>query len=246
MNSYETNQQNRRATAATVAGGTEKPKKAERIERPEIVESTENSTIAASGHDVVSVVSAFSVSDEAARQIVDAVRTGREVSPSAWRRAVFGFVRQLKAIDELADRAPGELRSIARLWHDQTLGPAGRPFEDTWADFVYGWPRVKFPEGEGALDAILAKADAQPLPQAAKQYDAPDTRRLVALCRELQRAAGDGPFYLSCRVAAKALGITRLTAWRRLEVLKADGVIEQVEKGTMGRATRYRYRDEVP
>ena len=72
-------------------------------------------------------------------------------------------------------------------------------------------------------------------------YDCPKTHRLIKLCRELQRASGDGPFFLSCRTAGELLGLDHNTAWRRLGMLVSDDLIQTVEPGTKTKATRYRY-----
>jgi len=129
-----------------------------------------------------------------------------------------------------------------RRWHERALPIIGtKPFDETWADFVAAWPRVRFPKGQEPMTLIVQRADASPPPAVAERYDAPETRRLVAICRELQRASGDDPFFLSCRTAAELLGMDHATAWRRLEMLVADGVLLVVQVGTKHRATRYRY-----
>ena len=68
-------------------------------------------------------------------------------------------------------------------------------------------------------------------------------RRLTALCRELQRAAGAGPFYLSCHTAGRLLGADPKSANRWLFFLEDEGILQTVEKGSnrTQRATRYRY-----
>ena len=42
----------------------------------------------------------------------------------------------------------------------------------------------------------FAEAVKAPTPKCAERYEHPKIRLLVALCRELQRAAGDAPFFL--------------------------------------------------
>ncbi|MCH8807867.1 MAG: hypothetical protein IH986_17515 [Planctomycetes bacterium] len=92
---------------------------------------------------------------------------------------------------------------------------------------------------------ILKRAKDSVYPKAAERYELPALRLLVALCRELQRAAGDAPFYLSCRTAERLLGVNHMKAWKWLAGLTNDGVLREVEKGgqagTARRATRYRY-----
>lgn len=154
---------------------------------------------------------------------------------------VFQLCRSLKAIVDLKDASFHDLKPIVREWHQQALSIIGtKPFEDTWSAFVRGWGKVKYPQGE-ILAALLARADASADPAVAMQYDSPGMRRLVRLCRELQREAGTAPFFLLGRVAGRILDIGHDTAARWLTVLVADDVLELVEKGKLGRGTRYRY-----
>jgi len=87
------------------------------------------------------------------------------------------------------------------------------------------------------------KAASSPLPEVAEQYEQADLKLLVALCRELQRGAGEHPFYLSCRTAGGLLEVTAMTAYRWLFLLVSDGVLREVEKGgpKTRKATRFRY-----
>jgi hypothetical protein len=116
-----------------------------------------------------------------------------------------------------------------------------KPFEESWADFITAFPQVEFPKGKEPMALIIAKADASVAPDCVSLYESPVTIRLVKLCRELQRAAGDGAFFLSCRTAADLLGIDRTAAWKRLKVLITDGIIAVAQPGTKTKAARYRY-----
>ncbi len=87
---------------------------------------------------------------------------------------------------------------------------------------------------------LLKKADAAETPSLAADY-ASTARRLVCLCRELQRNAGDKPFFVGYRIVADLLGMDRSKAGRLLNMLCVDGVLERVSKGHTGRATEYRY-----
>lgn len=163
-------------------------------------------------------------------------------------RAIFELARALKAIPALADTPVADLRDFVRQWHALALPIVGtKAFDETWADFVAAWPRVRFPRGQERMALIVQRADSLPQPNVAERYDAPETRRLIAICRELQCTSGDGPFFMSCRVAAGLLGLDQATAWRRLGMLVVDGVLVVVQKGKPGRATRFRYvGDETP
>ncbi len=210
----------------------------ERRERTERTERTEENR----GHSggLVSNAATVVFSAEVERAIVESLPSG------IGRRnaAVFELARAMKAIPALADADPRSLRDIVREWHRRALPCiATKRFDDTWGDFLHGWPRVRFPKGAHPMEAALAAADQRALPAAALVYDAPETRRLAGLCAELQSAAGVGVFYLSARTAGRLLFKgDHMTAWRRLRLLEADGVLLVSERGTAnGRATRYRY-----
>jgi hypothetical protein len=152
----------------------------------------------------------------------------------------------LKSIPEFAAADPRELRRVVRRWHDQALPHIGtKPFDDCWFDFLYAWKKVEFPLGAEPMAQIFATAVRSELPAAAARYERPELRLLVALCRELQRATGKGPFYLSCRTAGRLLGVDHMRAWRWLAGLADDGVLQETQKGgragTARQASRYRY-----
>ena len=171
----------------------------------------------------------------------------RESLPSGFgkrHRQVFELARALKAIPALADADVRDLKPYVRRWH-KLAKPSikTKPFEETWIDFLHAWPRVKFPKGEEPMANILTLARISDPPECSIQFEQPKLRLLVSLCRELQRAVGDGPFYLSCRTAGRLVGVGHLTAWRWLSLLESEQILRVVEKGnaTTKRASRFRY-----
>lgn len=144
----------------------------------------------------------------------------------------------------MADADPRDLEAVVREWHRQALPFIGtKPFEETWIDFLRGWPRVKYPKGTEPMAQPFAKAVEAELPQVAERYEQRQLKLLVSLCRELQRAVGDGAFYLSVRTAARLLAVDPSTAWRWLFLLEHDGILIVVTRGDRKerRASRYRY-----
>ncbi len=159
-------------------------------------------------------------------------------------RQVFELARALKAVPCLADADPRDLEAVVREWHRQALPFIGtEPFEETWIDFLRGWPRVKYAKGSGPMAQLFAKAVEAESPQVAERYEQPQLKLLLSLCRELQRAAGDGPFYLSVRTAARLLAVDPSTAWRWLFLLEHDRILDVVTRGDRKewRASRFRY-----
>jgi hypothetical protein len=174
------------------------------------------------------------------RAIVETLPTRRGMRNDS----VFELARTLKAVAQLADVPGKDLRPYVQFWHKLALPVIGtKPFEETWIDFLKGWPRVKFPKGRHPIAEALANAIAAELPEAAIVYEQEPLRLLVSLCRELQRAAGDSFFFLSCRTAARFLGVHFKTTNRWLFLLVEEEVLALVSRGTAStmRASRYRY-----
>jgi len=122
-----------------------------------------------------------------------------------------------------------------------------KEFEETWIDFLKAWPIIRYAKGEEPMAKMFEKAiELEPPKIAVEKYpDHSKLKILVSLCRELQRAAGDDPFYLSVRTAGRLLNITPVTANRWLFLLLSDGILKLVSKGgtaeTVRQASRYQY-----
>ena len=163
-------------------------------------------------------------------------------------RCIFEFVRALKSLPQFTDADPKQLRQIVEIWHKRALpNIRTKEFEETWIDFLKAWPRIKYLKGEGPMAKIFEQAiQLEPPEMAVEKY--PDNSKLkilASLCRELQRAAGDSPFYLSVRTAGKLLKISPMQASRWLFLLQSDGIVKLVCKGgtadTVRNASRYQY-----
>ncbi len=158
---------------------------------------------------------------------------------------VFDLARTLKALPEFCDASFDQLQPLVRRWH-QLAKPyiTTKAFEETWTDFIHAWPRVKYPKGEEPMAEIVERAFAADPPECVRHYESEPLKRLAALCRELQRARGEAPFYLSVRTVAEYFSVNPSTGSRWLKLLEMEGVIELVAKGTQkkARASRFRYR----
>lgn len=154
----------------------------------------------------------------------------------------FALARELQAIPSAAKATFAELRPVVARWFELARPFIATPdFDTTWSDFVNGWPKVKYPTGSGPLAVALAAADAADPPTCATRFESIETRRIIGLCRELQRNAGDGVFYLACRTLERLIGMDHTLASKRLGMLVAEGILDCVERGRPGRASRYRY-----
>ena len=184
------------------------------------------------------------ISIESTSAIELAIRSTLPTKLGERNKLVFGLARALKAIPGLNDAPLKQLQPLVREWHNLAKPNIGTPaFEETWIDFIHAWPRVKFP-GKDPLAMIIATAITVEPPEAVRHYESEPLKLLASLCRELQRATGDAPFFLSVRTVGTYFKVDPSTASRWLNLLRVDQVIDEVEKGTQktGRASRYRYR----
>ena len=169
-------------------------------------------------------------------------KTGRR------HKQVFELCRELQAIPQFRGQSPKALRPVVREWHRRALpNIQTKPFDETWLDFAESWGRVKHPKGEEPIAMIFAKAAAMEPPPEALQFESPQVRELVGLCRELQVMAGRGPFYLSTRAAGGLLHVSHVNVSRWLRLLCLENVLREVSKGSVesGQASRYRYLGQI-
>jgi len=163
-------------------------------------------------------------------------------------RRIFEFARAVKSLPQFSDADPGQFREVVRAWHVRALPKIRtKEFEETWIDFLKAWPRIRYAKGEEPMTQIFERAVQVEPPSIAVQRYPENTRLriLVSLCRELQREAGQNPFFLSVRTAGKLFNVAPMTASRWLFLLEADGILKVVAKGgtaeTVRQATRFRY-----
>jgi hypothetical protein len=95
------------------------------------------------------------------------------------------------------------------------------------------------------MDDFFVKAiSEEPPAKAAALYGRESLRtKLAAICRALQRAQGDEPFFLSIRQAGDALKVSPMHGGRWLNRLCEDRLLERVTTGTLKehQASKFRY-----
>jgi len=175
------------------------------------------------------------------RDIEHAISSTLPQGPQQRNKAIFRLCQSLKGIAALRDHPARHLREIVQEWHRRALPVIDtKDFDETWKDFVHGWPRVKWPKGV-VLGLALAKAlEDTTNPAEASIYTDPRNQLLVRVCWQLQQMCGDSPFFLSCRNAGRIMELSHVEGSKRLEMLCADGILEVVEHYTNNKATRYR------
>lgn len=163
-------------------------------------------------------------------------------------RRVFDLARTLKSLPQFVGAEAQDLRPVVQEWHRRALPTVRtKEFEETWIDFLKAWPNVRYVKGCEPMTLLFQKAVEGERPRIAMtKY--PENQRLqilVSLCRELQRAAGDQPFYLSCRVAGRLFSVSHTEVARWFFLLESDGILRVVAKGgtheNPRNATRFRY-----
>ena len=147
-------------------------------------------------------------------------------------RSLFEYGRCLKSHPAIADVPVAELKPYARQWWE-AAEPTIRTksFDETWFDFIEGWDKIRNPKGAGYMDDAMKEVAAATPPTIAMRYEDDKIRRLITLCRELQRKAGEQRFFLAGRTAAEAIGIPPRTAATWLSGLAIEGVLRLVKKG---------------
>jgi hypothetical protein len=185
------------------------------------------------------------LSREVQEEVEDAITNTQPTNAGERHHHIFQLCRRLKAIPALADAEVRVLRPIVVQWHARAKDVIGtKEFATTWADFIDAWKKVKYAAGEGPVDKAFARATAKKPPRIAVElYGDEPIVQLAALCRELQRLAGDDEFFLDCRTAGRLLGVSHKTASQYLRALRIDGILKCVETGSRQsrRASSYRY-----
>jgi len=156
----------------------------------------------------------------------------------------FPLARTLKARPECADASAMQLIPVLREWYRRALPKIKtKNFDETRIDFNRSWNRVKYPMGKGPIEELMQRAKGMNPPAEAQSYDSPGVKSMATLCALLQgNCGGDGVFFLSCRKAAQVMGLdNHVTANRWLSLLRDDGLLIEVEKGKLGRASRWRW-----
>lgn len=120
----------------------------------------------------------------------------------------------------------------------------GQTRDEYWFEFLEAFDSVRVPLGDDVLARAWSAIEASDLPEEALQFESDQVRKLVAWTRELQRLAGEAPFFLACRSVQERLSLDHpKSASRMLRGLVKSGVLKEVAKGDNKRrkASRYRY-----
>ena len=183
--------------------------------------------------------------------VEEAIMRTLPTKPGERRKRLFELARRLKFTAELAGTPATEIDCMKpylqhwwKLAKPHTSG--GHPhFHESWHDFKFAWEEARTPFG-AAMQAIFEKACSRQAPQMAiEKYGEGSLKALLAsLCRELQLCCnGSDRLYLASRTVGHLLGVSSTHAWRFLNTLEKDKIIEVVESHPRASrlATEYRY-----
>jgi hypothetical protein len=219
---------------------TEEVEEAEETEEAEVIASVSSDS---SVKDSIGVV-IFEDLDSKVQDYVKRAINRTLPSKAGYRNSlIFQFCRWLKACPDFEKLNARELKPLVKMWYELALPNMGtKAFDDTWADFTYGWPRVKYPKGDGVLKIAVENAmNPQYQLTAEMLYEKVEIRLLVRICFELQELQKDEPFWLAESDGACILGVTKPTVGRWFSMLEADNVIKKVQAHTNILATRYKF-----
>jgi len=150
-------------------------------------------------------------------------------------QCIFLLARHLKSTYPNGDVE--SMRDLVIEWHRQVL-PSIRTkeFDESWLGFTIAWRKVKFLNG--TMSGILSGLDSEDGPNPGSVLGA-DGQRLYQLCSVLQAREGTKPFFLDCRTAGKAIGISHLYANNILNEFCHRGLMVRTFKGVRRKASRY-------
>ena len=158
----------------------------------------------------------------------------------------FILARAVKAFEVRNGRKlpKAELPGAFSAWWSMANGrlPPDADYDEYLFVFLDAYERVKHPLGCNVLEVAKDRARKQPLPKVAQSFKSPKLQWLVSVCYQLQHLAGESPFFLSIRTAAKLIDVRIETASAFLSGLVQQGVLVLEQRGTPGghKASRYR------
>ena len=159
---------------------------------------------------------------------------------------LFTLARAVKSLEiQTGKFTPTQLRDVFSRWYalaTEFLRPE-LTRDEYMTEFMDKYASAKVPLGDGIIAQAWKSAQEKPLPpEAVENFEDSRLRLVVALCRELQISAGQEPFYLSARTLQGLLKQEgHATAARWLRSLCVLQILTPVEKGSGGRASRYRF-----
>ena len=182
-------------------------------------------------------------SDVKRQKIHEAIARTVVVSPDPAhiRRQLFQLARKVRTIVGFDRPIDDTFKKVVGNWHKQSgIHLEDESIDILWAQFKTSWDKIKYPTGDAIFLSLIRKAESSKYPPICNDYEDVG-KELIRLCAVLDTHWSPGPFYLSCRDAERLFGYSHAKMAKLLELLVLDGVLELVKKGSMGRASRYKF-----
>ena len=163
-------------------------------------------------------------------------------------KTLFNFARALKAFEGTTKsrlKKADQDSAFSLFWNTaKSRLPRDDSYDEWRFQFLQAFAKAKSPLGANHIQAALKLAQQEPPPPQCSRYaSSPKIQLLIAVCFHLQKMAGDGPFFLSIRSAAKIIGTTSLLqASNYLNGLVADTILTEVTHGKPGGKSASRFR----
>ncbi|TXH53889.1 MAG: hypothetical protein E6Q97_12110 [Desulfurellales bacterium] len=176
------------------------------------------------------------------RAILDCVPTG----PGQRNQCLWRLAGKLKAIEQTAELGSDQLKHLLEIWYEKAepfIRTKG--FQKSFEDFAEQWEYRRVPEGVSLLQRCMERAMLSPPP---KRSDGTgkEVQLLAGICRELQKANPEQPFFLSQEALEKITGISQSGVSRKLKILCSLRILSKVSEHDHARRRCASYRYVAP
>jgi len=182
-------------------------------------------------------------SDVKLQKIHDAVMQTVVVSPKPYhiKNKLFRLAREVRTIVGFDKPIDDAYKKVVGAWHRQSGAHLENESIDIlWAQFKTSWNKIKYSTDNEIFLKLIGIAERSDYPPICNDHEDVG-KELIRLCAVLDTHWSPEPFYLSCRIAESLFYYSHAKMASLLELLVLDGVLELVKKGSMGRASRYKF-----
>lgn len=157
----------------------------------------------------------------------------------------FGIAHQLRALEELAETNPKELKPYIRRWyirykeHSDLENYRESSWDEIWLQFLGSWKKIKHPRG--LFLAGISKVAMTEIPEEATEYEDSAIRHTIAVLKQLQLSSLPRAFFISNDSLGKLVDRSREWARHMINGLIEQGILEKAKKHTRRMATEYWY-----
>lgn len=211
----------------------------ESIELPPLQSRTESTEVIGRGLCGVS----YSVKGESysVKSIEEAVSISLPAAPRRNNASLFTLARALIAFSQFGKPiSPLDRLKAFDLWYSSNTFLRNSR-DHYFLEFMNAINTAKTPLGQNPIQSAWQHAKQESLPPEAEHFESREARDLIALCFQLEKSCDSNAWFLSCRDAAKLVGLSHASCANWLKAFVTLGFLRIVEPGTKQRAVRYRW-----